>query len=148
MTFVRSGGGDEREEAAAGARVGGFGGWARSVGSGEDGGDAAAVEELALEGEGELARLSRDGFELARDGVEPLSIEGHEIHLVDARDDVRDPEQRRDVGMPARLRQHAHRASTRMTATSAVDAPVAMLRVYCTWPGVSAMMNFRVSVAK
>ena len=28
------------------------------------------------------------------------------------------------------------------------DAPVTMLRVYCTWPGVSAMMNFRFGVAK
>ena len=27
------------------------------------------------------------------------------------------------------------RASTRITATSAVDAPVTMLRVYWTWPG-------------
>ena len=27
------------------------------------------------------------------------------------------------------------RASTRITATSAVDAPVTMLRVYCSWPG-------------
>ena len=35
------------------------------------------------------------------------------------------------------------RASIRMIATSAVDAPVAMLRVYCTCPGVSAMMNLR-----
>ena len=40
------------------------------------------------------------------------------------------------------------RASTRMTATSAVEAPVAMLRVYCTCPGVSAMMNLRFSVEK
>ena len=31
----------------------------------------------------------------------------------------------------------------RMIASVAVDAPVAMLRVYCTWPGVSAMMNLR-----
>ena len=30
----------------------------------------------------------------------------------------------------------------------AVDAPVAMLRVYCSWPGVSAMMNFRLAVEK
>ena len=30
-----------------------------------------------------------------------------------------------------------------MMARSAVEAPVAMLRVYCSWPGVSAMMNFR-----
>jgi hypothetical protein len=40
------------------------------------------------------------------------------------------------------------RASTRMTARSAVEAPVTMLRVYCTWPGVSAMMNVRRPVAK
>ena len=30
----------------------------------------------------------------------------------------------------------------------AVDAPVAMLRVYCSWPGVSAMMKRRFAVAK
>ena len=35
------------------------------------------------------------------------------------------------------------RASIRMMARSAVEAPVAMLRVYCSWPGVSAMMNLR-----
>ena len=35
------------------------------------------------------------------------------------------------------------RASIRMMARSAVDAPVAMLRVYCSWPGVSAMMKLR-----
>jgi hypothetical protein len=40
------------------------------------------------------------------------------------------------------------RASTRITARSAVEAPVAMLRVYCSCPGVSAMMNFRFGVAK
>ena len=33
-------------------------------------------------------------------------------------------------------------------ATSAVEAPVAILRVYCSWPGVSAMMNFRFGVEK
>ena len=40
------------------------------------------------------------------------------------------------------------RASMRITASSAVDAPVAMLRVYCSWPGVSATINFRLSVLK
>ena len=40
------------------------------------------------------------------------------------------------------------RASIRTTARSAVDAPVAMLRVYCSCPGVSATMNLRLSVAK
>ena len=40
------------------------------------------------------------------------------------------------------------RASTSTTARSAVDAPVAMLRVYCSWPGQSATMNLRCSVSK
>jgi len=40
------------------------------------------------------------------------------------------------------------RASIRITATSAVEAPVTMLRVYCSWPGVSATMNLRRSVEK
>ena len=39
-------------------------------------------------------------------------------------------------------------ASTSRIATSAVEAPVAMLRVYCSWPGVSARMNLRRAVAK
>ena len=40
------------------------------------------------------------------------------------------------------------RASIRMTASWQFDAPVAMLRVYCSWPGVSAMMNLRFAVEK
>ena len=40
------------------------------------------------------------------------------------------------------------RASMRIIARLAVEAPVAMLRVYCSWPGVSAMMNLRLSVVK
>ena len=40
------------------------------------------------------------------------------------------------------------RASTSTSARSAVDAPVTMLRVYCSWPGVSAMMNLRRGVWK
>ena len=60
-------------------------------------------------------------------------------------------------GMPSRLAMNAWRrdcsstplrASMRISATSAVEAPVTMLRVYCTCPGVSAMMNFRRGVAK
>jgi len=39
-------------------------------------------------------------------------------------------------------------ASMRMIARCAVEAPVAMLRVYCSWPGVSAMMKFRRGVEK
>ena len=40
------------------------------------------------------------------------------------------------------------RASMSTRARSAVEAPVTMLRVYWMWPGVSAMMNFRLGVAK
>ena len=40
------------------------------------------------------------------------------------------------------------RASTMTTASCAVEAPVTMFRVYCTWPGVSAMMNLRRLVEK
>ena len=36
-------------------------------------------------------------------------------------------------------------ASTSTMARSALDAPVAMLRVYCSWPGVSARMKRRLS---
>ena len=59
--------------------------------------------------------------------------------------------------MPSRLAMKVWRrvcgstplpASMRITATSQVDAPVAMLRVYCSWPGVSAMMNLRLAVEK
>ena len=40
------------------------------------------------------------------------------------------------------------RASTKIMAMSQVDAPVTMLRVYGSCPGVSAMMNLRFSVEK
>ena len=40
------------------------------------------------------------------------------------------------------------RASSSTTETSAVEAPVTMLRVYWRWPGQSAMMNRRLAVAK
>ncbi|CAB4775657.1 unannotated protein [freshwater metagenome] len=40
------------------------------------------------------------------------------------------------------------RASTSTMATSLVDAPVTMLRVYCACPGVSATMKLRLGVAK
>ena len=40
------------------------------------------------------------------------------------------------------------RASTRIIIRSELDAPVIMLRVYCSWPGASAMMNFLLGVEK
>ena len=35
-----------------------------------------------------------------------------------------------------------------ITMTSAFEAPVTMLRVYCTWPGQSTSANLRRFVAK
>ena len=40
------------------------------------------------------------------------------------------------------------RASTSRMATSACEAPVAMLRVYCSWPGLSMMTSRRAGVSK
>ncbi len=40
------------------------------------------------------------------------------------------------------------RASIRISARCALEAPVTMLRVYSVCPGVSAMMNLRLGVAK
>ena len=59
-----------------------------------------------------------------------------------------DAEQRDDKAWRRVWLQHALRASTRTTARSAVEAPVAMLRVYCSWPGVSATMNLRLAVGE
>ncbi|CKV27153.1 Uncharacterised protein [Mycobacterium tuberculosis] len=39
-------------------------------------------------------------------------------------------------------------ASTSTTAASAAEAAVTMLRVYCSWPGASPMMNLRLAVEK
>ena len=45
--------------------------------------------------------------------------------------------------MPPGLRQHALARIDQDDGELAVEAPVAMLRVYCSWPGVSATMNVR-----
>ena len=52
--------------------------------------------------------------------------------------------QQRDV----RLRKASLVTSIKATATSLLDAPVTMLRAYCSCPGASAMMNLRFGVAK
>ena len=53
-----------------------------------------------------------------------------------------------DVSYDRRGRPSPSWASTRMTARLAVEPPVIMLRVYCSCPGVSAMMNLRLLVEK
>jgi hypothetical protein len=47
-----------------------------------------------------------------------------------------------------RLGLHALARVDQDDGESAVEAPVTMLRVYCSWPGVSATMNLRLSVEK
>ena len=64
-----------------------------------------------------------------------------EIHLVDRYDDVRDAEQRADERVALGLLGHAAARVHEDEARSAVEAPVTMLRVNCSWPGESAMMN-------
>ena len=83
------------------------------------------------------------------DLLEDLLRVADEVHLVDGDDDVLDAQQRDDEASAAgSATSTPWRASMRMMASWQVDAPVAMLRVYCSWPGVSAMMNLRLSVEK
>ena len=82
---------------------------------------------------------------------------GHRVELVDREHDARHAQQLRQQRVAARLRQQRHAAasqvsslvmSTSTTAASLPAAAVTMLRVYCSWPGASAMMNLRAVVAK
>ena len=103
--------------------------------AGGDGGEGRADRR----GEGRIVRDDR---------IEPRFVPADEIHLVDREDDLPDAEEVDEEAVPPRLLEHPWVASTRMIARSAVDAPVTMLRVYWTWPGVSATMNLRVALAK
>ena len=50
--------------------------------------------------------------------------------------------------VPLGLLEHAVAGVDEDDGDSAVEAPPTMLRVYCSWPGVSAMMNLRLGVLK
>ena len=54
-----------------------------------------------------------------------------QVDLVDRQHDMPDAEQRDDRGVTRVCSNSPLRASTSSTASSALDAPVAMLRVYC-----------------
>ena len=58
------------------------------------------------------------------------------------------PQQRRDERVAARLLEHALARVDEDQREVGGRGAVTMLRVYCTWPGVSAMMNLRRGVAK
>lgn len=59
-----------------------------------------------------------------------------------------DPQQRGQKRVPAGLLLQPVALSTNTIANCAVEVPVTMLRVYWMCPGVSAMMNLRLGVAK
>ena len=91
----------------------------------------------------------RERAVLPLDLVEALLGVVDEVHLVDGDGDVADARGARRCSVWRRVCVSTPlRASIRMTAQSAVEAPVTMLRVYCSCPGVSATMNLRVSVVK
>jgi hypothetical protein len=50
--------------------------------------------------------------------------------------------------VPARLHRTPVARVDQQHRDVGVEAPVTMLRVYCSWPGVSATMNLRFSVEK
>jgi hypothetical protein len=86
---------------------------------------------------------------VARISLEDLLVVADQVHLVDGDDQVLDAEQRADEAVAARLRHDAVAGVDQDDRQVAVaDAPVAMLRVYCSCPGQSAMMNLRRSVLK
>ena len=71
-----------------------------------------------------------------------------QVDLVDGDDDGGDPQQCGDGEVPPGLLEHPLADVDEQHRASAVEAPVTMLRVYCTCPGQSARMNVRAAVAK
>ena len=78
-------------------------------------------------------------FDLVEDGA----VVADEVDLVDREHELPDAHQVAIVAWRRVCSSRPARASTSSTARSAVEAPVAMLRVYCSWPGVSATMKAR-----
>ena len=82
------------------------------------------------------------------DRVKRRAVEIDQIHLVHREHEAADSDQFGEVAMSASWVSTPLRASTSSKARSAVEAPVTMLRVYCSCPGVSATMNLRFSLEK
>ena len=76
-----------------------------------------------------------------RSNVSSLMVD--QVHLVDRNTTWRMPSSEQIKECRRVCTSTPLRASTRMMARSAFEAPVAMLRVYCSCPGVSATMNER-----
>ena len=87
-----------------------------------------------------IGRLLYDSKSLMEDQIEALERSaditgGGQINLANLTDGLR-AEREQGITIDVAYRYFA------------VLAPVTMLRVYCTWPGVSATMNLRRGVAK
>ncbi len=67
----------------------------------------------------------------------------HEVDLVDRQHELLDAHHGRNGGMAAGLFENAGAGIDQKDGKIGVEAPVAMLRVYCSWPGVSATMKER-----
>ena len=79
---------------------------------------------------------ARPGAEVRADARGSASrVVVDEVHLVDGQHDPRDPSSPAIAAWRRLWVSRPSRASTSTTATSAVEAPVTMLRVYCAWPG-------------
>ena len=70
-------------------------------------------------------------------GVEGGLRVPHEVHLVDGEHHFADAQQRDPGTVPSRLREHALPRIDEDYGEVRVDAPVTMLRVYCSCPGAS-----------
>ena len=90
------------------------------------------------------AKMSREITEFGLQGMRRKILDQRDgVHLVDGDDKTADAEGCDDQRMTRGLRRQSIGALTSRSARSAVDAPVAMFRVYCSCPGTSATMNLR-----
>ena len=89
-----------------------------------------------------------EGVELVADRGEPLGVPADEVHLVDRQHDVLHAQKRGEEGVPAGLLQQAVTGIDEhdhdLRGGGAGDHVAGVLDV----AGVSAMMNFRLAVAK
>ena len=86
--------------------------------------------------------------DLGHDLVEALLAVADEIHLVDRHHHVRHAEQGREQQVARRLIDDAVAGVDQHDGELGRDTPVTMLRVYCTWPGQSAITKSRCGVEK
>ena len=110
-----------------------------------DDGKSTLIGRLLFDAKAVLADQLAHVEERSRDGM--LYAASEFVELIDGEEVFSEWVRYRTVGDMSCTGAVASRASTSTIARSAVEAPVTMLRVYCAWPGVSAMMKRRRGVA-